>query len=520
MLESDLAVMAAKLLQRLLVLASEDHELRSHVRALAQQVLAAIGPVEAPAEGTPPVAAQAADEKATPAIAAVSPPLPVAPSPEILEGLQAAVQSMTSAVPVQPSVSAPGPVSQEVTDSDLPLIEERCRLKAEGARWAAKRRQRLAERADYQIEIEPLDREIIGKAKKLPDCFLWMNHPSGPLPSDLGLLDDLAGCFETTADAVALVRSLLGESERKDAEFEQALNLLAEAQSALRVAVNRVGYKQDKDQLHTYLWLRGTCWRDQVYIERYMRISDEADPKEWPSLGSRIQSLDSEVRDRQERRKQHESDLKRIGYHQKALLSGDKGDHANDWRMLIETMDKMVQDGTPPSSSDLRELLLPVVDRVPDMPLPQNFQLVMREVDRFLATRPAPQAEEEGVETAEEVKQVAKWLTGKTLVLIGGAPRPHAREALKRAFGLKEVDWVETQEHDSVSRLEPHVARPDAAVVLLAIRWSSHSFANVKQFCDSHDKPLVRLPGGYNPNQVAAQIAKQCGERLEACSAK
>ena len=390
-------------------------------------------------------------------------------------------------------------------------------MKAEGARWAAKRRQRLAEGADYQLEIEPLDREIIEKAKKLPDCFLWMNHPSGPSPSDLSLLDDLAGCFETTADAIALVRSLLGESATEDAEFEQALNLLAEAQSGVRVAVNLVGYKQDKDQLYTYQWLRGTCRTNQVYIKRYMRLSDEADAKEWPSLGSRIQSLDAQVRERQERRKQHESDLKRIGYHQKALLSGDKGDHANDWRILIETMDKMVQDGTPPSSSELRELLLPVVDQVPDMDLPPSFRLVMREIDRFLATRPAPRAEEEGVEAAEEVKQVAKWLTGKVLVLIGGVPRPPAREALKRAFDLKEVDWVETQEHDSVSRLEPHVARPDAAVVLLAIRWTSHSFANVKEFCDSHGKPLVRLPGGYNPNQVAAQIAKQCGERLGAC---
>ena len=111
-------------------------------------------------------------------------------------------------------------------------------------------------------------------------------------------------------------------------------------------------------------------------------------------------------------------------------------------------------------------------------------------------------------------------LVTRKVVLIGGDLRPPAREALKRAFDLKEVDWVETQGHDSVSRFESHVARPDTAVVLLAIRWTSHSFANVKEFCDSHDKPLVRLPGGYHPNQVAFQIARQCGERLEACCGK
>ena len=83
--------------------------------------------------------------------------------------------------------STAGPLRPEVTDSDLPLVEARCRAKAEGARWAAKRRLRLAEGADYEIEIEPLDREIIERAKRLPECFLWMNHPSGPSPSDLSL---------------------------------------------------------------------------------------------------------------------------------------------------------------------------------------------------------------------------------------------------------------------------------------------------------------------------------------------
>ena len=516
MLESDLTLTIAKLVERLLLLASEDRELRSHLRALALHVLGAIGPVEAPAEGTPPVVAQTADAGAMPATPAAPRPRPVAPSPEILEGLQAAVHSMTSAAPAQPSSSAPVPRRPEVTDSDLPLIEARCKLKAEGVRWAAKRRLLHASGADHQTDIAPLDRDIIERARE-QDCFLWMNSRDFPVPSDLGLMDDLVGCFDTTADAIALVRLLLADSGRTDAEFEQALNLLAEAQSALRAAVNGVHDRQDKDQLCTYQWLLGTCRRDDVYIERYMRINDEADPREWSSLGDRIQALDAQVQERQQHRRQHESALKRARFHATLLLKGDKGDHSRDWGILIEAVDKMVQDGTPPSSTDLRDLLLPVVEKVPeDLDLPPSVHLVMREIDRFLAERPAPQAEEQRVETAEEVKLVAKWLTGKVLVLIGGVPRPYAREALKRAFGLKEVDWVETQEHDSVAGFESHVAHTDVAVVLLAIRWTSHSFANVKQFCDSHGKPLVRLPAGYNPNQVAVQIAQQCGDRLEA----
>ncbi|HVC98270.1 MAG TPA: hypothetical protein VND64_31655 [Pirellulales bacterium] len=35
------------------------------------------------------------------------------------------------------------------------------------------------------------------------------------------------------------------------------------------------------------------------------------------------------------------------------------------------------------------------------------------------------------------------------------------------------------------------------------------------RFCERHGKPLVRLPKGYNSNEVARQILEQCGERLQ-----
>jgi hypothetical protein len=49
---------------------------------------------------------------------------------------------------------------------------------------------------------------------------------------------------------------------------------------------------------------------------------------------------------------------------------------------------------------------------------------------------------------------------------------------------------------------------------LLAIRWSSHSFGKVKPICDRYGKPLVRLPAGYSPNQVAVQIVQQVSGKL------
>ena len=504
---SKLVEAAVKLIDHLLRLVSEDRELRSHVRAFAEHLLAATEQEVTERESLSSAVETQVEEAVSMAVVEPS-PVDIAPPAATEDELPVAVAPPPSAPPPQQIVSVPG--LMPVTDSDLPLIETRCRMKAEGSRWSLKRQQRIAEGADFQVEIEPFDREIIEKAKKLPDCFLWMNHSSGPSPSDPNLFDDLAGCFETTADAIALTRSLLGEIERDADEFELSLNLLAEAHAALRIAVDEVGYKHDSDQVRIYEWLRITTGAAHIYIPQYMRMADRANPKEWSELSDRIQALDTQVEDRQGRHKRYTSALKRARYHQKRLIDDDKGGADHDWEVFIDTIDNLVQDGTPPSSIDLRELLLPMVDRLPDSPLPKNVQRVIREIDRFLATRSGPVVAEEGVEATEDVKQVAEYLNGKVLVLIGGVPRPHAREALKCTFGLKEVDWIETREHDSFSRFEPNVARSDVAVVLLAIRWSSHDFGNVREFCIKHGKPIVRLPGGYNPNQVAAQIIKQC----------
>jgi hypothetical protein len=40
----------------------------------------------------------------------------------------------------------------------------------------------------------------------------------------------------------------------------------------------------------------------------------------------------------------------------------------------------------------------------------------------------------------------------------------------------------------------------------------------VKRFCERYDKPLVRLPRGYNRNQVAYEILRQAGHRLRAAA--
>ena len=144
----------------------------------------------------------------------------------------------------------------------------------------------------------------------------------------------------------------------------------------------------------------------------------------------------------------------------------------------------------------------------------RGFRLVLREIDRYLATRTPRSAAATAPEPTAEVQ--------------GG--RPAARRAERRADRRRPPTGgpggaeggpgaggpdLDRDEGAPVDRgFEAAIARPDVALVLLAIRWSSHAFGDVKQFCDRHGKPLVRLPGGYSPNQVAAQILAQCSEQL------
>lgn len=177
----------------------------------------------------------------------------------------------------------------------------------------------------------------------------------------------------------------------------------------------------------------------------------------------------------------------------------------------------MVTEGTPPSSREIRESLLPILEDLPELEdSPPGFKLVLREIDPYLATRSRGPVGAAFTEPSTEVRRAAELLSGQSVVLIGGIRRPQAQEALRTTLGLKKLIWIRTRENQSIRGFEAVVARPEVALVLLAIRWSSHAFGDVKQFCDQYGKPLVRLPGCYNPAQVAAQILAQSSGQLGA----
>lgn len=503
-----------RLAQRLAVIAAGDDELRTLLHQLVDDFIDS-GRTErhsAPsAELHRPAAASG--EAAKPGVqrsaerTAVKSPRPARsePLPELTLGRSTSQNS-------SPSISYPANW-RKATHDDLATVETRCRLKADGARWAARRSRLMAEGANYETDIEPRDREIIAQAKATPNCYLWMCHPSGPSPRDLRKYDRVAVGFDNLAEILSLVRQIEEDATLYQNQFGRALDLLAEAQSALRVAIDQLDGPGDSDQVQAFQWLKATAAEHQVFIKRHMRVDDPADPNHWEDLAGRIEALDAELQDARRRTKQRHKLLGKVR-HKVSLFREDPAGIPDHFRILVATVEQLIEDGLPPSNRELRDYLLPIVDAMPELhDPPPGFQMVLREIDRFLATNPAPKPPQPAPPSAE-VRQVAELLSGQSVVLIGGERRAGSQQSIEQAFDLDELVWIETREHQSIEGFEAAVARPEVAVVLLAIRWSSHSYGDVQTFCDQYGKPLVRLPAGYNPNQIAAQILNQCSDRL------
>lgn len=407
--------------------------------------------------------------------------------------------------PVQPEARTRTDAPGDESRGELESLAARCRAKADASRWAAERLRRIHERDESPDRDAPTDPLMVTWAESLTDAFYWASAKSPSASPDVTPLDQVGGCFEALAEALLLV----GEAQSRRGGPEMALPLLAEAQSAVRRSLRRIEMPDDPEQLAAYEGVRDAAARHHVFLRRFLRADDLADPAGWPGLLARIEARAAGGRTHSPRQATLLDDLR-------ALCGAVEGERTEaSWRAVVSAVEDLVGEGLPPSSREIRELLLPLLDELPEPETPSpGFRRVLREIDRYLSTRPTSPTHATARGPAGAVQEAARLLSGRSVVLIGGLRHAGAQQALKLALGLTELVWVETREHQPIRAFERVIARPEVALVLLAIRWSSHSFGDVREFCDRHGKPLVRLPGGYSPNQVAAQIVAQSSGRL------
>lgn len=345
----------AKLAEKLVRDAQEDAELKSELRALAACLLEVT-------KGGAPIRGSFRDSEEAPRAREFS-------REDDSSSLSRTTLSRGGASPI--------------TDSDLPMIETRCRLKRESLLWAIDRQALLAKRADYQTEVSPVDRELIRRAKELPDCYLWMLSAQWRPPESSRQLEDLAECFENMAAASSLARRLLADEGRERIVFEQALDLLAEAQSAVRMGVSQVNDYWDFDQNAVFRWLRGVAAREHILIKRHMRLDDPADPSRWADLQSRIGALESETLNREERTAERIKMLNTLRDSIDQIKNLDDEEEGDElWREVAEHVEALLKLGVAPGSRDLYELLESVIESAPIIEDHPGFERVLEDVER------------------------------------------------------------------------------------------------------------------------------------------
>ena len=497
--------------ERVLALASAEGPLRDEMRNLAKAFLEA---TDSPVLGTSVIETR---EPLAPSPVVPSIPVPVVP-PEPLLSIRDFHFQPYFGEPRRPT-PPPAPIVEVAARAfnepeDPQQIAAKCQLKAEAVRWRVKRSQILATTNGHAADSDMERASLVERAKQL-QCFLWMIQEDSTVPKDPIGAETLAVCFEATGHAARLAGQALHLRERLRDDFLQTLDLFAEAQSGLRVKVRDFHPQADDDaQLAAFLWLKHATATYQFYVRRHMKVDDPANPANAPEIIRRVNGLETGVLEVAKRSGQSKKLLGKLRHKVSVLLESPE-DRIDDWRILAETVDHLVLGGTPPSSLDIREPLLSLLDHIPQLDEPHpGFERALREIERYQAsqpveTAPAPQRKDPLIEEA------TKLVSGRSVLVIGGVPSPLSRQALKEALSLREVYWPETREHQSIATFESEVARPDVCLVLLAIRWSSHSFGDVKPWCDQYDKPLVRLPRGYNASQVAKEILDQASERLK-----
>lgn len=396
---------------------------------------------------------------------------------------------------------------------DIPALIDRLWFKAKAARWAAERKRLLASHADYRLEIVPHDQDFRTKAKA-KECSLWMLDSLGGQTTDSNGFEMIAACYETLAEAVAVARFFLERDTAQTHEVERSLGLLAEAQSALRVATAESAGYTDNDQKLIYRTLREVADERRIFLSAGMKLNNPVDPSEWAALAGEVHALHQKFIEREQAERKKTKLLNKLNHKASELLSAVEPE-ADAWKGMIPVVEELVSLGVQPSRIEIREALLPIAHQLPaQTEASKAFGLVLQAMERYRAKSTTAMTVSKVDSPSEEVRKVARLLAGKSLVIIGADRRPDAIKSIEKAFGLRSVEWIATSEHDSYRNFESYIARSNVAVVLLLIRWASHSFGEVASLCSRHGTPLVRLPGGYNPNQIAAAILSQVSDRL------
>ena len=403
----------------------------------------------------------------------------------------------------------PEPAEQPMT---LARLAADCGLKARATRWQGERSRRL----DAGEDIRDLDMALIDEGRAT-DCWLWMIGPDrwqdrGPRAFAL-----VSGCYDALGAAAALMK--LSDDLNRDPE--PALALLAEAQSGVRAMMAQESYTEyDADQDWVFRWLKEQTSERGVFLNRHMRLHDAAEPENYEELIGRIEAHEAKLSSLNKQRKQRDNLFGKINYALKKLAATKGEDQLAADHPQVTAIDKAVTgllaDGLPASDKKLRELLIPLVGRLPDAVGPE-LSRVLAEVDQHLDRQhaEAEAADDDGPE--DELLAKARELTrGRHAILIGGQPEEEHRRRLERDLALESLRWLRVAHGESFEvSAGPALSGEHVTLAMVMTRWRSHRDGPAaRSICRDRGIALVELPGGYGSRRVAHELLAQASDKL------
>jgi Mg2+ and Co2+ transporter CorA len=399
------------------------------------------------------------------------------------------------------------------TAPDLRLIEQRCRLKAESCRLFMRIRAARREKKGESALLDEMN-AMIERARTLPECFLWVFWQYQTQPAN-DLLARIALCYDALAEASDLMRRVVENPHAERTDVENAMALMAEANNMLRIVLEETWLtKPDQDQEDAHAWLRWETKQRQVFIGRYMRIGERADPARAEDLLARIR----DCREMHERTAHREREIakqfNRIRFHVHHAEDQPGQERAHDFGKIAEAIRDLCAMGVPATDERFsREIPAHIAESIGPVE-DQAVSEVLRRVIEQCA--PVEDGSDFDVprEWSENVRRVRAVLEGRKIVVVGGEPRREVIGRLEDAFGA-EVEWVRLAEHGSGGAMRAPIARPETAAVLVIVKLVGHLHADEARECArAAGRPCISLPAGYNPEQVAAAVIEQAGERL------
>ncbi len=414
-----------------------------------------------------------------------------------------------------PVRAEPEPVV-ETPEIDLTMVVRRAKLKAASCLLYIDRRDAEGDSERERPILESM-RSMIDRAQnELRECFLWAFFRERTQPAD-EVLREIAACYEALAEAAdACVKATADEWLSDENTLHHAMQLLAEASSALRVALRQTWLVQpDRDQDETHLWLRTEAWRRSIYVERYMSLDDPADPARAVELTAEARALTAQLDARQRDARRIEELANKVRYHARQLTADPGNEHHA--RTINTCCDELIAKGLRPGDTRLLSLSAVIKpEHFPEsVPLGESAASILRPRSAPAARVVEPKAAPAPRQWSDRVLEARELLRGGNLVLIGGEVRRDAIARITDAFALNSVDWISLPEHSTGAPMQAPIARPETRAVIVLIKLAGHLHAEeARAYARQSNKPCVHIPAGYNPEQIAEHLLNQAAERL------